>query len=311
MADPGSAAELAAALAARCPAAGVHATRHPRLRLVRADAPTIPTPVVYDACVCVVVQGAKEARSNDAVYTYDASQYLVLSMALPLSCRITEASLDRPYLALLLDLDAVILGDLLAAMAVCREVAPGVATEEPPRAIRVSPTDPDLHDSLMRMLRVLGDPLDQKVLAEGVEREILYRLLRGPQAAHLRAAAYRDDRSWRIAKVVRFVHQELAASIDVAALAEMASMSTSAFGRDFKAATGDPPLRYLKKVRLYQARALMQHEGIGAAEAAYRVGYASPSQFSREFRRQFGVSPSEDARQPDRAQGRDAVPPDP
>lgn len=260
-----------------------------RLAVIRVEAPFRPVPVVYEPCVCVVLRRAKHAYLGEETYTYDAENYLVLSVPLPLECEIREASPESPYLALKLDFDLAMLSELVAQV-------DGEVGERPQNllpGLYVSALEERLTGALVRLVQATEDPVARSVLAEGIEREVLFELLRGPQAASLRAACERDARQARVARAIRFVHANLGNRIDVAAIASAAAMSPSTLHEHFKAVTSESPLAYLKKIRLHQARRLLLHDHLSAGEAAHRVGYGSPSQFSREFKRLFGQTPSE------------------
>jgi AraC-like DNA-binding protein len=297
-------ARLAAAIRARTPEPGVHATAHPGLHVVRRDAPGRLAQVVYEPCLCVVAQGAKIALLQDAgeEMRYDALHYLVLSVPLPLACRIVEASAARPFLALRLAVDPVHAGEVLAEVDPLAAAPPAERGDGGPgerragggRGAFVSPIAPALLDALARLLGALDDPASRAVLAPMAEREVLFHVLRGEQAHLLRAAAQQDQPIARVAAVIRHLRRHLAAQHDVADLARRAAMSPSAFHAHFRAVTAESPLQFLKKLRLHGARGLMLYGGLGAAEASARVGYNSPSQFSREFRRLFGASPREE-----------------
>ena len=279
-------ARLVAELARRAPAEGRHASPWPGLTFFRAEAPTERFPVVYEPSVCVVAQGSKQAFLGDEAYRYDSLRYLVLSVPLPVSAQIVEASPERPFLSLALRLDSAVLSELLLEMG----SGPAPAGLRP--AISVSTVEPGLLGAVQRLLSALDQPQDLRVLAPLAEREILYRLLSGEQGDLLRAVAHHDSRGQRIAAALRFLWSHFDQPLDIATIARSANLSPSAFHHTFKAVTSVSPLQYLKQIRLHQARLLMLHEGLSAAEAAFRVGYGSPSQFSREFRRLFGAPPA-------------------
>lgn len=265
--------------------------------------------VLYKPCLCVVAQGDKRAIVGDEVFTYDPWQYLVVPVPLPVRAEIPSASAQRPFLGLSLEIDESVLSKLLLEMseedpsrdpgAAPRNAKPlaqplAKGTERPSPAVYVSDVDDALLGALVRLIEALEDPLDQRVLAPAAEREVLYRVLMGPQGDRLRRLTLQDSAAHRIASVLRSLQKDVAQTIDVASLAHDVSMSPSAFHHAFKRVTSLSPIQYLKRLRLHQARALMLQEGLGASEAAFRVGYGSPSQFSREFRRQFGAPPTEE-----------------
>lgn len=266
------------------------------LTFIKSSEPVPRGGVIYAQCLCFVAEGRKRAYLGGESYTYDPMNYLVLSVPLPLEAEIVEASPERPFLAMSLDVDATLVSELVL------EMGGSVEDDEPAeRGIHSSPMSPEILDPLVRFLRALEDPLERRVLAPTALRELLFRVLTGSQAAHLRRIALRDSHSHHIARVLRYLHSQFERPIDVPAIAREAGMSVSTLHHRFKALTSLSPMQYLKKVRLHRARALMLHEGLNAGEAAFRVGYASPSQFSREYKRLFGTSP---AREVDELRGR-------
>ncbi len=285
--------ELARLLAPLAPTEGIHSSPWPDLEIMRADRPQHRSPVVYQPSLCLVAQGSKRAFLGGDSFTYDDLHYLVLSVPLPLECEIVEATPERPFLALRLHLEATKLSELLleAESEPERRANRGVR-----RGIHASPVTEALHDAVCRLVAAVNDPSDLKVLAPLAEREVLYRLLTGEQAQLLRDVALRDSRSHRIAQILRFMQTNYEEPLDIPTIAEAAHMSPSTLHHAFKSVTSSSPLQYLKTIRLYQARLLMLHDGLGAGEAAHRVGYGSESQFSREYRRLFGAPPIRDVR---------------
>lgn len=245
--------------------------------------------MVYQPCVCVVAQGRKRAFLGRETYAYDALNYLVLSVPLPVEGEILEASPEKPFLALRLALDAADLSELLLELG---EHGAGASRGRACRGIFVSKLGDDLLAAVVRLLGALEDPGDRRVLAPLARREILYRLLVGEQGHLLRSFALGESRSHRVARVVRYLQENYDRTLDIATMADVAHMSTSTLHHTFKEVTSVSPLQYLKRIRLHKARLLMVHDGVGAGEAAHRVGYGSPSQFSREFKRLFGAPPA-------------------
>jgi AraC-like DNA-binding protein len=210
---------------------------------------------------------------------------------MPAECE-TEASPEEPLLLLTIDVEATMLGELLLEM---DEFPPLVGPT--PRGIASTPMTDELAVSVIRLLECLKTPRDSRILGRQMVREIVYRVLCGEQGGSLRALASRDDHFARIARVLRHVHTEYAKPLSVEDLARRAGMSVPAFHHYFKLVTASSPLQYLKRIRLDHARRLMAHDGYNAGTAARAVGYESPSQFGREFKRLFGVTPVEEAEQ--------------
>jgi AraC-like DNA-binding protein len=246
-------------------------------------------PAIYRPAFCVVAQGAKEATLADRVYRYDSLQYLVIGAPLPVRARVVEASPEAPYLSLTLDIQATQVRPLLLELDRPRRQAPWGGT--PP--LRMSALDARFLDAIVRFLECLDDEVERRVLAPGVLREILFLTLQREQGDLLTLALGTARRSAGVARALHYIHAHLEDRFDVGTLARAAGMSTSSLHHRFKAATTLTPVQYLKAMRLDRARRLMVDEGLQAAEAALRVGYESPSQFSREFKRNFGLSPRE------------------
>jgi AraC-like DNA-binding protein len=270
------------------PVAGRSATPWPGLRCYRAPRPTSPDPTIYTPSLCIVAQGVKEAALGDRVVRYDPLHYLVIGAHLPVRATVLEASPERPFLSLVLDVEASAVRDLLLEMA---EVAPGDRPRDAAPPLKVSALDGRLLDAVLRFLGAVEDPLERRILAPAALREIVYLALRGEQGDLLRAAVRGDGRSLGIERALRFIHRHHAERLDVPTLAREVGMSPSTLHHRFKAATSLTPIQYLKRMRLHRARQLMVDEGCHAAEAAFRVGYESPSQFSRDFKRHFGSPP--------------------
>jgi len=268
---------------------GIHPGPWPGLDILRVSQPRPRMPVVYQPCVCVVAQGRKRAYLGDQIYDYDPFNYLVLSVPLPVEGEIVEASPEEPFLLFRLALDAADLSELLLELG---EHTSHRNLGRAHRGIFASKLEDDLLAAVVRFLAALDDPGDRRVLAPLARREILYRLLTGEQGYLLRSFALGESRSHRVARVVRYIQENYDRSLDVAAMADVAHMSTSSLHHAFKEVTSVSPLQYLKQIRLHKARLLMVHDDVGAGEAAHRVGYGSPSQFSREFKRLFGAPPA-------------------
>lgn len=261
-------------------------TAIPRLVIATSQQPTKPTVGLYRPMVCLVLQGAKEAIIGGRTLRYDESCYFIASLDLPASARIIEASPERPYVCLAFALNSERLAELLP------ETPPEAEPQAP--AFAVSPVNDDLLDAWHRMLRLLDTPADIPVLAPLCEREILYRLLKGPQGAALRQIVHAGSHLNQLRRAIDWIKTHFHEPIRVEALADLAGMSPATFHRHFKAATAMSPLQYQKNLRLQEARRLIVANQ-DAARTAFAVGYESPSQFSREYARLFGTPPARDA----------------
>ena len=278
---------LAAAIERHTGADGDYETAVPGLWLYRSSAPSAEHAVVYVPSLCVVAQGAKEVAVGGQAYRYDPAQSLLVSVDMPAVTRVADATADRPCLAARVPIDPAVVGELLADGS---EAPPG----PPARGIGVIELDPRLLAAVGRLLGLLDAPREIAALGPLVLREIAFRLLTGPQGAKLRQIASAGAPAQRIARAVRWLREHFAEPLRVEDLAGHAGMSPSALHLHFKNVTALSPLQYQKRLRLQEARRLMIGEGLDAGEAAFRVGYESPSQFGREYRRLFGNSPRRD-----------------
>jgi AraC-like DNA-binding protein len=280
--------DLAALIERRTGTDGGHETAVPGLTLFRFSAPTDVSVVVYEPSLCVVAQGAKEVLLADETYRYDPAHSLLVSVDLPVAARVVEAAPGRPFLVARIAIDLAAVVELLADDIV--PMRPG----RPTRAIGVSPVEPPLLDAVCRLLSLLDSPQEIVPLAPLVLREITYRVLAGPHGSQLRQLAAAGAPAQRIARAIRWLKDNFAEPLRIEALAKHARMSPSALHLHFKHVTALSPLQYQKQLRLQESRRLMMSEGLDAGEAAFRVGYESQSQFSREYRRLFSSPPRQD-----------------
>jgi len=278
-------AELAATVTRLTPLAGIHPSAIAGLTVIRADSPSMPTPSVYEPSLCIVVQGRKRAVLGEDVYYYDALNYLTVSVTLPAIGHVLEATEEKPYLCLRLELDARMIGELLL------QVGRSAVPPSTDRGLYVARTSPQLLDAVLRLTRLLEEPRDAAILAPLVLREIHYRVLTGELGHRLRELCVVDSQVNRVARAIDLLRKRFTESLRIEDLAAAAHMSESSLHHRFKAVTAMSPMQFQKHLRLHEARRLMLTEGLEAAAAAHRVGYESPSQFSREYRRLFGAPP--------------------
>lgn len=244
---------------------------------------------MYRPSLCLVAQGRKQVLLSDRIFAYDVNQYLIVSVDLPVTGCIVQASTQRPYLGLSLDLDPALVADLLlVGGGGGREVSPGPG-------LAIGRLDEDMRSAVLRLLRLLDRPDDAAVMAPIITREIHYRLLRAEQGAMLRDIATADSRLARIGQVIEWIRRHHAETFHVDELAQRANMSATSFYRHFKAVTSMSPLQYRTRIRLQQARRRLLVQPRDVAGIGFRVGYDNPSQFSREYRRMFGMPPAADA----------------
>jgi AraC-like DNA-binding protein len=268
---------------------GAQATAIPGLTLFRSSHPSEPLHCLYEPALGLVVQGRKQAVLGEETYHYGPSEYLVVSVDLPVIGQVTEASPEVPFLSLRLDLDPKEISGLLMDFPI-----PTPSPQPCPRCIAVSGIAASLQDAVLRLVRLLEAPDDIPALVPLVRREILYRLLRGEQCAQLRQIASGGTQGHRISRAVSWLRQNFHQPLQIERLANEVNMSTSALHHHFKAMTAMSPLQFQKHLRLQEARRLMLVEALDAASAGGRVGYESPSQFSREYSRLFGAPPLRD-----------------
>ncbi|MEM9482066.1 MAG: AraC family transcriptional regulator [Cyanobacteria bacterium P01_F01_bin.116] len=273
---------------------GVHPTEIAQLRFVRNDASTM-TCSVYEPILAIIVQGKKEILIGEETYGYGVAQYLVASVELPVRGFIVDATPAKPYLGFLLKLSPHQLCDIVAQVQPKTGTKPrSIPKDSLYRGLFVGDVDLPLIDCALRLTQLLDTPQDIPFLAPMIIREIYYRLLTGVQGETIRQIATSGSNMQRIAGVIELLKTGFAQSLRVEELAEQANMSASSFHRHFKSVTSMSPLQYQKQLRLLEARRLMLAEDADATHAAYRVGYESPSQFSREYSRMFGAPPIQD-----------------
>jgi AraC-like DNA-binding protein len=259
----------------------------PGVTLHIARGATLPVPVLFRPTVYIVLQGAKRLVADDREVVYRAGQLVTLSVGLPALVEVVEASPSTPYLSLEMAIDRRVLGELAA-----RSV-PGATVGGGPIAVR--PVPDSVLGPALRLVELLPDVSAADVLAEGVKREVLYRVLTEPGGADLVSLVQAESTLSRIGSVADWMHDNLGAPLAVEDLARRAGTSAATFHRGFRAATGTTPGRYHKLLRLYEARRLVAMKADTLSGIATSVGYASASQFSRDYRRMFGLSPARDA----------------
>lgn len=261
----------------------------PRVAMVQGSIPEHQLAAVYDPMVNLILTGSKTMTVGERSFRYDPATYFVMSVDLPAVGSVHPADDGDPYLAISLTLEPAIVANLLADL-------PKPAGGDLYRpGFSVAPVTPELLDAWLRMLRLMERPDEIAVLAPAYEREILFRVLQGPLGWMLRDIATPDTAISRIGIAIRWIRENFAQPLRVEALAKMAALSVSAFHRHFKAVTALSPLQYQKHVRLLHARSLLIAGEGNATSIAFGVGYESPTQFSREYARHFGLPPSKDA----------------
>ncbi|HKM67775.1 MAG TPA: AraC family transcriptional regulator [Candidatus Acidoferrum sp.] len=263
----------------------------PGLLLSRRTAPTAPTSATYEPSLAVVAQGRKRATLAGTTFIFDESRYLLTSLDLPVICNVFEASEEVPYLCFVLKLEMPVVRELLSREEI---LAPEAPPDNP--AMATGETTAELLDACCRLVDLLNSPQDIPFLSSLIQREIIYRILRGPEGARLRSIATLGDQSHRTAKAIAWVRTNYAQPLRLEDLAKIAGMGVSTLHHHFRALTAMSPLQYQKQLRLHAARERMLMDGLDAASAAFEVGYESASQFNREYSRFFGQPPLRDIR---------------
>lgn len=266
-------------------------TEIPGLSLHRWEQPTASTSYMLAPSICLIGQGRKQVVVGEDTFLYDPSQFLISSIDLPVVARILEASPQAPYLGLTMEIELRTLSQLML-----EHPAPHEPTVTDSRGIGVSAVTDPLLDAFERLLALLATPEDIPALAPLIQREILYRLLKGEQGARLRHIAASGRNGNRVANTIEWLKRHYCDAIRVEDMASRAGLSVSAFHHHFRAMTAMTPLQYQKRMRLTEARRLMLTQHLDASRAAFQVGYESPSQFSREYSRLFGAPPLQDIR---------------
>jgi AraC-like DNA-binding protein len=263
----------------------------PGLLFFRQTGPTAPMSVTYEPSLAVVAQGRKRADLGATRFMFDESQFLITSLDLPVVSQVIEASEERPYLCFFLKLEMPIVRELMN-----REEAHAPETPSGSPAMATGEITPGLLSACCRLVELVGHPQDIPFLSGLIQREIIYRILREPAGARLRAIATLGDQSQRTAKVIGWIRANYAKPLQLEELAKLAGMGVSTLHNHFRALTAMSPLQYQKQLRLQTARGRMLTDGLDAASAAFEVGYESATQFSREYSRFFGRPPMRDIR---------------
>lgn len=260
----------------------------PRLAMVKGEIPAHKLAAVYEPMINLVVQGSKILTIGEQVLHYNPASYFVMSVDLPATGKVVAASPDKPYMAISLTISAAVVAEMMVN-------DPKLPVPDEARGFSVCVMNDRLMDAWCRLLQLMDTPQDIPALAPLYERELLYLVLQGPQGWLLQEIASAGSALTRIHKSIQWIRQHYHQTLPVEQLADVAGMSASAFHRHFKHITDLSPLQYQKQMRLLEARRLLLENQQGAGDIAYQVGYESPSQFSREYARFFGLPPRQDA----------------
>ncbi|CAI0736724.1 L-rhamnose operon regulatory protein rhaS [Serratia quinivorans] len=270
---------------------GLTSTRIPRVDICVGQGSTDKAPCLYRSMICFILQGSKRVAINDNLLSYDSEHYLISALELPLIGQIFDDEGGQPYVAVSLVLEPAILAELAATMPPVRE------REQKGVGIMINPMTASIGDTLFRLLSLLDTPDDIPVLGPMLERELLYRLLQGPQGRLLRQIAQPEGALSRIRQAVAWIRDNYNRRLRIEALCEVSGMSRASLHRHFLSMTGLSPVQYQKQLRLQEARQLLLAGEHRASDVAFAVGYESASQFSREYLRQFGAPPARNVRE--------------
>lgn len=259
------------------------------LTIRRGEELTELTSYIHEPSICLIAQGAKRVHLGEDVYEYNANKYLIASVNLPIVAQVLEASKEKPYLSLKLNLDQREISKMMVDSNL-----PMSRKSQADRGMAVSEVSLPLLKSFHRLIDLLDSPEDIPILSPLIQKEILYRLLTGEQGRRLRQIASAGSHSNQISRAIDWLKENFTEPLKVSELAAGVCMSTSTFHHHFRSMTAMSPLQFQKSLRLHEARQLMLTEHMDAATAAFQVGYESPSQFSREYSRQFGAPPLKD-----------------
>ncbi|CAN7468006.1 AraC family transcriptional regulator [Caballeronia sp. LjRoot29] len=278
---------MIALLTALAPQEGYNLTALRDVRVLRSDRALSRTPVLYDPGIVIVCQGTKRGFFGDRVYVYDEQHYLAVAVPVPFTME-TDATPECPLLAIYMHLDFQVAAELMIQI----DSHGLLKSDDAPLTMMSSPMDAGMRASVLRFLEAMNQPLDAAILGAGLVRELYFRVLTGEQGHAMRAALSMQGQFGKIGRALERIHATYAEPLDLPVLASEAGMSVPTFHSHFKAITSTSPMQYVKSTRLHQARLLMVRQGITAEVACHAVGYASSSQFNREFKRLFGLTPA-------------------
>lgn len=269
---------------------GTHSTAIPSLFLIRASELSEPVYTLFEPALCIIAQGAKLINLEQTNYRYDSASYLVTSLQLPIVGQVIQATPQCPYLSMQLCFSSDQILDIIKEFDPVKKAAPKNARQ----GVAVNRVSSQLLDAALRLVSLLDTPQDIHILAPLIIKELLYRILQDDQGAIVKQFVMSGSKAWRIAEIIEVISRNYTKPLNVGDLASQANMSVSSLHYYFKEFTAMSPLQYQKKLRLQEARRLLLSSALDAADVAYRIGYESPSQFSREYARMFGLPPISD-----------------
>ncbi|MBY3064508.1 AraC family transcriptional regulator [Rhizobium laguerreae] len=279
--------ELATGLA---PHHGYNPTASPFVRILRSEAVLRDVPVLYKPGVVFVLQGSKRGSLDGEIFLYDEEHYLAVSVPVPFRME-SDATPERPLLAVYIQFEMQMAAEIVLQIEQHTELK-----VQKPRGLASSKMAPDIADVLLRLLKALHDPIASAVIGAGILRELHFRLLLGPQGGTMIAALKQEGSSGKIIKSLAWMRENMGLEVSIAGLARDVGMSVPSYHVHFRDLTGTSPMQYLKAMRLHEARLLVARSDKTIAEVAVLVGYVSPAQFSRDFKRHFGRTASEESK---------------
>lgn len=272
------------------PAEGMSNTKIPSVKLIKTSHPHERIHTIYTPALCVIVQGQKDVSLGDETLTYSPGEYIVGTVDLPVTGEVTIASPKKPYLCIMLELDPVVVFDVLK-----EQSHPKSSSAK--RGIFVGQLESSMENAFVRLLNCLKNPSDVPILSPMIIREIIYRLMNGKHGEAVKQLGIVGSQTQRIAKVIETIKNKYTDTLKIELLAKEAGMSPASFHKYFKDITAMSPLQYQKQIRLQEARRLLMAGNVDAGSVSFQVGYESPSQFSREYSRMFGLPPKTDVKQ--------------
>jgi AraC-like DNA-binding protein len=261
----------------------------PGVGLGRFSRPTERVYSIFKPSFCIIAQGSKQMLLGEETFRYDPGHYLISTIVLPVVANVVEASQERPYLGVQVHLDPAVVAAVMMESGV-----ETIKSDAGVKAMNVSPTDADLLDAALKLIRLLDTPDEIKFLGPLIIREIIYRLLRGKQGARLSHLLVSEGDTRRISRAVEQLRENLDQPLKIGNIARDLGMSVSGFHYHFKSVTAMSPVQFQKQIRLQEARRMMLGENLDVASASSRVGYEDPSYFSREYKKLFGAPPQRD-----------------
>lgn len=261
----------------------------PEVTLARSSKITEHLHSVFEPSFCIIAQGSKKVLLGEEIFRYDSGHYLISTVDLPIVSHVAEASEEKPYLSCRLSLDPTVVTTVLMEAEI--ENRKGNVSI---KAMDVSSMDADLLDAVVRLIRLLDSPEEAKILVPLIQKEIVFRLLKGEQGARLSYLLPSNGDTRRISKAVQQLRANINQPLKIENIARELGMSVSGFHHHFKSVTAMSPLQFQKQIRLQEARRLMLGEDLDAASAGFRVGYEDPSYFSRDYKKLFGAPPQRD-----------------